>query len=674
LEVLWNFMTYKQEAGQLTHPKYRPDIDGLRAIGVLSVVVFHAFPRWIPGGFIGVDIFFVISGYLISTIIFENLERGTFSFRVFYARRIKRIFPALLIVLATSLIFGWFGLGLDALKTLGMQIAAGAGFFANFLMWQQSGYFDGLSSSKPMLHLWSLSVEEQFYIVWPFLLWLSWKNKINILLLTLILLAGSFAWNIWEARMDVVADFYSPLTRFYELLIGACLAYISLFNPTLLEKFKAGNGNVQSLLGAAGIAGGFALVTSNSVFPGWWALLPTLGTAAIIAAGKQAWFNHSILSSRILVWFGLISFPLYLWHWPLIAFAVVKAHGTPPRLMLVFVIALSIALAWLTYTLIERPVRFGKHSNSLGAAVFAGMVVAGIVAAFVGPLAILMLSPAQAQTVSVLTAVSDWKNDLTKLYGDKPCFKFKVEQTAQMFLDNNCVNPGSRTAKSVFLIGDSFSASLSLGLRPLVENKGLNFQQVSTGFCEPTSNDQSDAVCKNINQMVMAKIGLLKPDTLILMSNWLGASKTPYFNGNDDYNLALLTFVRELRNRGAAKVIVIGQMPTWQKALPDSLIDQFVRRNQPIPARTFLGLDQQSLKMDSEMRKLNYPEGVSYVSMTDALCDRAGCLTSLGPNLSTDLVVWDYGHLTPMAAGVLSKKLLSDAISGVDGRPASPRH
>jgi hypothetical protein len=151
----------------LTHPKYRADIDGLRAVAVLAVVGFHAFPNLVKGGLVGVDIFFVISGFLISTIIFDSLERNSFSFLEFYSRRIRRIFPALLLVLIASFSFGWFTLLADEYKQLGKHIAAGAGFVSNFVFWNESGYFDNTADTKPLLHLWSLGIEEQFYIVWP---------------------------------------------------------------------------------------------------------------------------------------------------------------------------------------------------------------------------------------------------------------------------------------------------------------------------------------------------------------------------------------------------------------------------------------------------------------------------------------------------------------------------
>jgi len=176
----------------LSHPKYRPDIDGLRAIAVLSVVAFHAFPSWMKGGFIGVDVFFVISGFLISTIIFENLDKGTFSFSEFYARRIKRIYPALLIVLTASIVFGWFSLLADEYKQLGKHTMAATGFISNFVLWSEAGYFDNSAETKPLLHLWSLGIEEQFYFIWPLLCWFFWRMKFYRLALVVGFILASF--------------------------------------------------------------------------------------------------------------------------------------------------------------------------------------------------------------------------------------------------------------------------------------------------------------------------------------------------------------------------------------------------------------------------------------------------------------------------------------------------
>lgn len=383
----------------LSHPKYRPDIDGLRAVAVLSVVAFHAFPDWLKGGFIGVDVFFVISGFLISTIIFENLDRETFSFSEFYARRIKRIFPALLVILIASYALGWFVLLADEYKQLGKHIAAGAGFVSNFVLWGESGYFDNAAETKPLLHLWSLGIEEQFYIVWPFALWLAWKVRFNLLAITVAVTVASFSLNIAGAGYDAVATFYSPQTRFWELLEGSLLAWFTLYKKNAYASLKLkmntwlamvqkrekldGGGetiaNILSWLGCLLLAYGYLRIDKHLSFPGYWALLPVLGAALIIAAGSQAWLNRNILSNKLAVWVGLISFPLYLWHWPLLTFARIATGQTPNQSIRIAAVMLSILLAWLTYKLIERPVRFGRHGRSLIVLLITLMAIIGAV-------------------------------------------------------------------------------------------------------------------------------------------------------------------------------------------------------------------------------------------------------------------------------------------------------
>lgn len=364
---------------EFSHPKYRPDIDGLRAVAVLSVVVFHAFPGAIRGGFTGVDVFFVISGFLISTIIFENLAQGTFSFATFYARRIKRIFPALLLVLAASLAFGWFALFSQEYQQLGRHVAAGAGFVANLVLWGEAGYFDNSAETKPMLHLWSLGVEEQFYIVWPLVVWLAWRLRLRLGLIALVVAALSFALSVKGVKSDAVAAFYSPLTRFWELLFGTVLAWLVLEGKKAaspggtgpwqrLAGFLAGDRRAGHALSDALSVGGLLLlvlgfwgIRKSFSFPGAWALLPVLGATLIIAAGPQAWVNRTLLSHKLAVWFGLISFPLYLWHWPLLSFARVVQGEAPSAGVRIALVALAVALAWLTYKLVERRVRGGSR-------------------------------------------------------------------------------------------------------------------------------------------------------------------------------------------------------------------------------------------------------------------------------------------------------------------------
>ena len=213
------------------YPKnYRPDIDGLRALAILAVVIFHAFPNKLPGGFIGVDIFFVISGFLISNHILKDLELGKFSFFDFYSRRISRIFPALLLMLTVLLAFSWFFLMPDDYASLGKNTVAGIAFVSNFTSLHDSGYFDASSLQKPLLHLWSLGIEEQFYILWPILLFLVRKIKNGPFIMTVFLFVPSFLFNIYLVKNNQSSAFYLPFTRFWELLIGCFLGVRNVSN------------------------------------------------------------------------------------------------------------------------------------------------------------------------------------------------------------------------------------------------------------------------------------------------------------------------------------------------------------------------------------------------------------------------------------------------------------
>ncbi|ADU35013.1 acyltransferase family protein [Variovorax paradoxus] len=363
--------TFHNEHAHLVHPKYRPDIDGLRAVAVLSVLGYHAFPQWIKGGFIGVDIFFVISGFLITTIILGSFEGDGFSYREFYARRVKRIFPALALVLAATLAFGWYALLPNEWVQLGKHVASGAGFVSNFAFWSEAGYFDNAAETKPLLHLWSLAIEEQFYIFWPVLLGLAWKRKWRVLWVVGIVAAASFLLNVTTIHSHRTAAFYSPLSRFWELMIGGMLAYMRLHRP--LPKPGWGR-HAQSIAGLALIVLGLCLIRGGKAFPGFWAILPALGAFFCIAAGPTGVLNRYVLASKPMVWVGLISYPLYLWHWPLLAYARILEGKLPSDGIRALMLVASFVLAWLTYRFVERYTR--KTENPT--------VTSGLVAAMVG--------------------------------------------------------------------------------------------------------------------------------------------------------------------------------------------------------------------------------------------------------------------------------------------------
>lgn len=466
----------------LTHPKYRPDIDGLRAIAILSVVIYHAFPKLIKGGFIGVDIFFVISGFLISTIIFSSMERNSFSFIEFYSRRIKRIFPALTLVLIACLSFGWIALIADEYKQLGKHVAGGAGFISNFLFWNESGYFDNASETKPLLHLWSLGIEEQFYIFWPLLLWLGWKIRSNLLATAIVIAVASFALNVGKVQTDAVAAFYSPLTRFWELLAGSILAYVTLHRENQLAKLrhrfdmwlgrltafadKKSINDIQSLLGAILIFAGIFIVNAERQFPGWWALLPVTGAVMIISSGVHSWFNRTVLSNRVLVWLGLISYPLYLWHWPLLSFAWIVESNDPSRQMRIVAVTASIILAWLTYRFIEKPMRFGKHGG-VKSAIMVGMMA--ILAAAGYKLYELNGLPSRAVAQLQSKSIGDIGHDEYDRYNidhfypcdPVPAGKLSPIETKKKY---GCRQSKKSRAVDLAIIGDSHADHLFIGL------------------------------------------------------------------------------------------------------------------------------------------------------------------------------------------------------------------
>jgi peptidoglycan/LPS O-acetylase OafA/YrhL len=342
----------------LAHTEYRRDIDGLRALAVLCVVYFHAFPEKLAGGFIGVDIFFVISGYLITRIISNDVDSGVFSIKNFYIRRVRRIFPALLVVMLAAGVFGWFFLLKEEFKQLGKHIFAGASFISNFVLWGESGYFDNSSDTKPLLHLWSLGIEEQFYIFWPIFIWVGYKLKINLILLASVLAGISFAFNIYQIQNDIIGTFYSPITRSWELLVGGCLALVQKQYKNYYQKQYITLINIASVAGLCFLAASIFFIDKSKNFPGWIALFPVVGTTLILLSSSEAIVNRYFLSSKIMVTMGLISYPLYLWHWPILSFLRISEGTVPSANLRYKAIIVSILLAYVTYRFIERPFKF----------------------------------------------------------------------------------------------------------------------------------------------------------------------------------------------------------------------------------------------------------------------------------------------------------------------------
>jgi peptidoglycan/LPS O-acetylase OafA/YrhL len=510
-----------------TSHSYRPDIDGLRAIAVISVVLFHAFPAWLPGGFVGVDIFFVISGYLITGIIVTEIRAHRFSVAGFYARRVLRIFPALLLVLSFCLIFGWFVLLQREYQELAKHTLAGIVFVQNLMLWSESGYFDAPAEAKVLLHLWSLGIEEQFYFVWPIALVLLWRFKANLGAWVLMLAAMSFAYNLYQAQVDSTADFYSPLTRFWELLVGAWLALTSQSTKAWLKTSR--HANLATFAGLVLIAGALVYINRYMTFPGGWALLPVAGAACLITAGASSGLGRILLSNKLMVWFGLISYPLYLWHWPLLTFAKILENTAPSRSTRLILIGLAILLAWLTYRLIERPLRFNVRARR---------VVLCALSTFAVVLAVLGYTIHQAGGIQSRRVVLENHDHSAQIVFDSnpivPCLNL----TADDFLNPFCQQRSApESNKTIIVWGDSSAIAWAPVFEAIAKQKGYTLIRIAMLACPPIigaakvdfPHPPVKRYCSDglSQQKAIDYIDRIKPDLVVVIAAWNQYSTNP---------------------------------------------------------------------------------------------------------------------------------------------------
>jgi peptidoglycan/LPS O-acetylase OafA/YrhL len=699
------------------HPKYRPDIDGLRAIAVLSVLVFHVFPEWMPGGFIGVDVFFVISGYLISTIIFENVAQDRFSFKEFYIRRINRIFPALFLVLLASYVFGWFNLLADDFAQLGKHIAGGAGFISNLLLWNESGYFDKAAEVKPLLHLWSLGIEEQFYIFWPiFIYWISrWPKRV---LPAIVIVAGlSFILNVVFISSFPVATFYSPLSRFWELLLGSLLAYWTLYSPAA-KQISETSKNVASVIGLGLIIFAVCILNQKSLFPGWWALLPTIGAALLIAAGPMAWCNRHILSTRVMVWIGLISFPLYLWHWPLLALARLQEGDTVPVKDRAILVAISIVLAWLTYRFIEKPIRFNERYRTQKNV---ALVILMILVGYLG-FNCFDRKGIEFRHKFFIKQISTYTFDKVAEQRQRTCFLMDAGDDLSHF-SRSCIHD-DRPFKLV-LWGDSHGGSIYPGFSELErQNDQVSVTQFTAAGCGgliPT--EEQGPFCQAANILALKEILRIKPNLVVVYKAW-----HPHY-------FPLVKPTLEKLQAANIRVLVIGPTPRWSDDLPrmvyrywkkhqtlpneydtedlaqnikilatndlQELKKDFKKKDLPFPislndSNLSLGIKNSKKELqtltramfgpyfsaqsqecdvkacsidirivDSDLKRLVEASGGTYYSAYEHFCNDQGCLNRI-PGTENALTTLDQDHITPAAARYLvrgiNEKILLQAI------------
>ena len=636
--------------------RYRADIDGLRAVAVVIVVAYHAFPHHVAGGFIGVDVFFVISGYLISGIILGRLAQRRFSFADFYARRIRRIFPALAIVLASLAAAGWFLLFADDFRDLGKHIAAGAGFAANFVSWQEASYFDTASELKPLLHLWSLGIEEQFYVVWPLLLVVASRWRRGPLALTVVLGAASFLIAIWTVRLDRTAAFYAPWTRFWELLAGAVLACIDI-DPRLSAittrvTSSAAIANALSVAGILMIAAGVVLIDATRVFPGLWALLPVAGAFSLIAAGAHAWFNRIVLSRPIVVWLGLISYPLYLWHWPLLALARISGGGTASTAARVVIVAVSVVLAWVTYRLIESPIRFGSRRRFAVPALSAAMTVIFAIGLATNASGGFIERPVNRSDAAHLVDFYERmrRTGLRESYRAECDFMDWDTEGVRTTIDPSCTSAGS--SATVLLWGDSFAQALSLGIRQQLP-PGVSLAQIATSSCGPAIDKFDVSVpgrrCEKANLFAMEQIRRLQPRLTIVAQA----------GGHMEVDWRVLA--RRTVALGSRHVVVVGPSPVWRPTLPRVFASHHLDDRAEFVGT---GLDQERFAHDLLLAStLAGTPNVTYVSLLRQLCRDDGCVARIAGEGPPELIALDHGHLTPAGSSYVGDKVFKPILA-----------
>lgn len=635
---------------------YRSEIDGLRAFAVLSVVAFHAFPSWLKGGFIGVDVFFVISGFLITSHIFENLDKGQFSFTDFFGRRIRRLFPALILVMACSLAFGWFALLADEFAQLGKHVASGAAFITNFILVDESGYFDNASETKPMLHLWSLAVEEQFYIVWPFGLWLAWKRKYNLLTVTVLVALLSFYLNLRFVKSHPIEIFFLPLGRFWELLSGSILAWLFLYKSEILSKFKlrvdkflvrvvhskeveadgSTASNLMAFVGLLLLAYSVIRIDESFSLPSEWALIPVLGTVLVIASGSKALLNRIFLMNPIAVWFGLISYPLYLWHWPILSFLQIIDGELPHRDARIGAILLSILLAWLTYRLLEMPVRRFGYWRFKTVSLSVSLTLIGLFAFAVHKTEgrILPLTPKQA-AADTAKASPKRKDCHFPLKND-----FSERSVCEYF----------HTKKLVAVFGNSHSVELAFGLAQVLKDFGYGVRHHTMSGCAhnfgSTKVTDKQKICAAWQSEVVKELVLDDSISSVIVSY----RNEGYLN-NVSRRKSIVEMLRKLVEANKDVVLVL------QAPMPSKHINSYIRKEvfgikSSVKGRTKEDWFNMYSAKNDLLKEL--PRAVKVYDPSDVFCDLRDCYVVK----EGVAMFFDGDHMSVKGAELVAKELV----------------
>jgi peptidoglycan/LPS O-acetylase OafA/YrhL len=631
--------------------RYRPDIDGLRAIAVIAVVLFHAFPDKFSNGFAGVDVFFVISGFLITKIICQSLDDGSFSFSYFYARRVQRLLPSLLFVLISFWAISRSLLLPEDFILLGKHLWGAATFTSNFVFLLENDYFDVANVYKPLLHLWSLAVEEQYYLIWPVFLSCIFifgsKRFLKLFVLSSILMSIFFIFVMHEYRD---ALFYMLPARVCELSLGGFLGVVRPRQHNYFYEFIKHKICYASLLFLLMLTLflPFGLAIEKPLIVTFSCVL----TALLIASGMVGPANR-FLSNKYFVYLGLISYPLYLWHWPLISLCYLTLPGElntelamPSMASLMLAISGAALLAVFSREVIERLVNrlisyFSSKSYPSKAVLISGLLTLTLVG-IVGFLSQKGVFLTEHQIRAV-----EFKQQALKRgpdYANGSCFIGNPQFSIDHFDHNLCFSKRGTAGPNVFMWGDSYASTYFYSMSKVVNHMGGSFSAIAAASCPPIISFFHEGMpnCQNINGFVLNHIENHDYSTLVLSANWLGSLiRIPNFEAQD-----LEDTVKQLESVGVTNIVVVGQAPWWRLRLYRLLQHNYILKGYRLPRHADQWLQNGLFFEDKKLKKIfSKYEKVHYLSVLDHICGQNSCPVVIDLNgRMGELTTFDDGH------------------------------
>jgi peptidoglycan/LPS O-acetylase OafA/YrhL len=625
--------------------KYKNQIDGLRALAVISVIFFHADVIGFSGGYVGVDVFFVISGYLITSLILQQMRDQTFSLSAFWERRARRILPALFFVIFCCLPVSWmFLLPYDMQRFSGSLITIPF-FLQNFYFWRNNTYFEPSSDFSPLVHTWSLAVEEQYYLLFPFfLLWTRHYKRTTLLWLILFiaLIGLLMLQSIFVEKLSF--KFFMLPTRGWEILIGAAVACYAL-DLNNQKKLSLWISEFFSMGGLLLILYSIMSFDKNTVFPGWATLVPTVGTALILLCVDQRTFVSRLFELKPLMAIGLVSYGAYLWHQPLLAFSRHISIDEPSRLVTSVLALASLIFGWISYKFIEQPFR---KQGLISARVLITFVLCsslGLVAFGASGVLTKGFENRFSTQQKELWAYTNY--DVGSLWRVGQCF-LQPEQSYHSF-GKSCIGDGKPSRTMVW--GDSNAAALYPGLKHHFEHVA----QYSASGCPPvlSINQSWRPFCKDINHHVFEQVKMLRPERLILFANWI-----LYKDIDLPVELAatLDAIKKELPN---TSIEVVGGVPQWYPSLPVYLLKRDLYIDQ-ISVAINTGLSP-VIELDQALSTMSALRNVQFHSVLDVLCNNQVCQVATQFQDKQVLIAWDYEHLTEGGSVNLVQKLFGDS-------------